>query len=88
MPLNARRPGGLLESAGWRPVPHFHAPCSWGLPVDPGLVTEIAFQNASWSHDSRTVEIIQVIEWRLSRIQVGFDPAFERVLRGPEANRG
>jgi hypothetical protein len=88
MQLNARRPGGPLESAGWRLVPHFYVPRSLHLPVDLGLVVEFAFENPPWAAASRSVTILPVLEKRFQRIQVDLNPTFGRSLHGPDTDRG
>jgi hypothetical protein len=88
MQLNARRPGGPLESAGWRLVPHLYVPRSWHLPVDLGLVVEIAFENAAWNADTRSVTILPVLEKHFGRLQLDLNPTFGRSLHGPDTDRG
>jgi hypothetical protein len=88
MQLNARRPGGPLQSAGWRLVPHLYVPRSWHLPVDFGLVVEIAFENPAWNADTRSVTILPILEKRLGRVQIDLNPTFGRSLHGPDTDRG
>jgi hypothetical protein len=88
MQLNARRPGGPLESAGWRLVPHFYVPRTWHLPLDLGLVAEFAFENPAWDADTRSVTILPILEKRLGRVQIDLNPAFGRSLHGPKTDRG
>jgi hypothetical protein len=38
--LSAWEPGSSPQFAGWRVLPHFYAPESWGLPVRLGFVAE------------------------------------------------
>jgi hypothetical protein len=88
MQLNARRPDGPLESAGWRLVPHLYAPRSWHLPVDLGLVVEFAFENPAWDADTRSVTLVPILEKRFGRVQIDLNPTFDRPLRGPDIVRG
>jgi|HubBroStandDraft_6_1064221.scaffolds.fasta_scaffold707900_2 hypothetical protein len=88
MQLNARRPGGPLESAGWRLVPHLYVPRSWHLPVDFGLVVEFAFENPAWGADTRSVTILPVLEKRFGRVQIDLNPTFGRSLHGPDTDHG
>lgn len=88
MQLNARAAGGGLEVAGWRLVPHFYAPRRWHLPFLAGLVTEIAFERPAWSTDTRSIEIIPIIERKIGRIQIDLNPSFGRALHGPDTRRG
>jgi hypothetical protein len=88
MQLNAWRPGGPLESAGWRLVPHLYVPRSWHLPVDLGLVAEFAFERAAWDPDTRSVTILPILEKRFGRAQFDLNPTFGRSLHGPDTDRG
>ncbi|HEX4274950.1 MAG TPA: hypothetical protein VHZ74_06330 [Bryobacteraceae bacterium] len=88
MQLNARLPGGPLESAGWRITPHLYTPRAWHWPVDTGVTTEISFQSARWAADSRSIEIIPIVEKRFGRIQVDLNPSFGRALHGPGTAQG
>jgi hypothetical protein len=88
MQSNARRPGGPLESAGWRLVPHLYVPRSWHLPVDLGLVAEFAFENPAWDADTRSVTILPILEKRFGRFQIDLNPTFGRSLHGPDTDRG
>jgi hypothetical protein len=88
MQLNARRPGGPLESAGWRLVPHFYAPHSWHWPIDAGLTVEMSFQSTKWTTDSKSIELIPILEKRLGRLQFDLNPSFERALHGPGVRAG
>jgi hypothetical protein len=88
MQLNARRPGVPLQSAGWRLVPHLYVPRSWHLPLDLGLVVEIAFENLSWNADTRSVTILPILEKHFGRLQIDLNPTFGRSLRGPDTDHG
>jgi hypothetical protein len=88
MQLNARRPGGPLQSAGWRLVPHLYVPRSWHLPLDVGLVVEMAFENPAWNADTRSITILPVLEKSFGRLQIDLNPTFGRSLHGPDIDRG
>jgi hypothetical protein len=89
MQLSAVRPGGSgLEYAGWRVLPHFYAPESWGLPVEAGLVVEFSFVDPIYLADSRHVEIRPILERKLGEFQVDFNPVFSRALHGPGTRQG
>src|ERR1700722_12790434 len=88
MQLNARRPGGPLESAGWRLVPHLYVPRWWRWPIDVGLVAEFAFENPAWNANSRSVTILPILETRLGRFQFDLNPTVGRSLHGPDTRPG
>lgn len=88
MQLNGRMPGGPLESAGWRFVPHFYAPKRWRLPVRIGLTAEFSFEKPLWSPNTRAVEILPIIEKQLGRLKFDFNPTLGISFRGLDADRG
>jgi hypothetical protein len=58
------------------------------LPVDIGLVTELAFERPEWSTDSRRLTFLPILERRFGRIQFDLNPTFEKSLHGPDSGRG
>jgi hypothetical protein len=89
MQLNGVRPHGSgLEFAGWRVLPHFYIPKSWHLPIDAGLVTEISFVHEIYAGDSRHIEIRPILERRIGRFQLDFNPVVGRALHGPGTRDG
>jgi hypothetical protein len=88
MELNARRPATGLDYAGWRVLPRLYAPRSWRLPVDVGLVAEFSFQKTTYEENSRRLEVRPILEKRIGRIQVDFNPVFERALCAPGTSDG
>jgi hypothetical protein len=88
MQLNGRRPGNSLEYAGWRVLPHLYVPRSWHWPIDVGLVAEFSFQKTTYEENSRRVELRPILEKSFGRIQLDFNPVFERALHGPGTGAG
>ena len=86
--LNAWEPGFSPEFAGWRVLPHFYAPESWGLPARLGFVAEFSFQNTRYEENSRRVELRPILDREFEHWQIVFNPVFERALRGPGVERG
>lgn len=89
MLLTAERPSGpALEYAGWRILPHFYAPKAWKLPVDLGFVAEFGFQKTTYEEDSRHVELRPIIGKQVGKVEIDFNPVFERALHGPGVRDG
>jgi hypothetical protein len=86
--LTAARPDHSLDYAGWRILPHFYAPPSWRLPFNLGLVAEFSFQKAVYTDNTSHVEIRPIVEKHKGRLEMDFNPVFERALRGPGAADG
>jgi hypothetical protein len=86
--LSAWEPGSSPQFAGWRVLPHFYAPESWGLPVRVGFVAEFSFQNTAFEENSRRVELRPILDREFTHWQVVFNPVFERALHGPGTQHG
>jgi len=86
--LSAWEPGNSPQYAGWRMLPHFYAPESWGLPLKLGFVSEFSFQNDRYEENSRRVELRPILDREFEHWEIVFNPVFERALHGPGVERG
>lgn len=84
----AQRPGGGFEYVGWRVRPRFRLPKSWRLPVDISLSGEVGFPRKAYDENSVTLELRPIIEKKLGRWQLDFNPVIGRALRGPGTEEG
>jgi hypothetical protein len=88
MQLNAVLPGAGFEYAGWRVLPHFYAPPSWGLPVELGLVVEFSFARPQFIADTAHVEVRPILQRRIKNVDFVLNPVFARGLRGTQVSEG
>ncbi|MGP0073786.1 MAG: hypothetical protein ACLPWF_17870 [Bryobacteraceae bacterium] len=88
MQLNAVLPGQGFEYAGWRVLPHFYVPESWGWPVEAGLVVEFSFARPQFIADTAHVEVRPILQRRIKDFELVFNPVFARGLRGTEVSEG
>jgi hypothetical protein len=88
MQLNAVLPGKGFEYAGWRVLPHFYAPPSWGLPIDLGLVVEFSFARPQFIADTAHVEVRPILQRRIKSLELVVNPVFARALRGAGVRDG
>ena len=86
--LTAAVPGLGMEYAGFRVLPHFYAPKSWGLPVNLGIIAEFSFERPLFDRDTRQVELRGIIEKHIGRLQMDGNVVFERALQGPGTRNG
>jgi hypothetical protein len=86
--LNAALPGAGFQYAGWRVLPHFYAPRSWGLPMELGLVVEFSFARPQFIAETAHVELRPILERRLKSFDFVFNPVFARALRGQHVSDG
>ena len=84
----AHRAGGGYDFVGWRLRPRVSLPESWGLPVAVSLSGEVGFPRKTYEEDSATLEIRPIIEKKLGRWQLDFNPVVGRALRGPGTRDG
>jgi hypothetical protein len=88
MQLNAVLPGKGFQYAGWRVLPHFYAPQSWGLPLEVGLVVEFSFARPQYIADTAHVELRPILQRRIKDFELVFNPVFARGLRGTPVSEG
>lgn len=88
MQLNAVLPGSGFQYAGWRVLPHFYAPLSWGLPVELGLVVEFSFARPQYIADTAHVEVRPILQRRIKGVDLILNPVFARGLRGTAVGEG
>ena len=86
--LSAVVPGLGAQYAGFRVLPHFYTPKSWGLPVNLGFVAEFSFERPLFDQDTRQVELRGIIEKHVGRLQMDGNVVFQRALHGPGARDG
>jgi hypothetical protein len=86
--LSAVVPGLGMQYSGFRVLPHFYAPKSWGLPVNLGLIAEFSFERPLFDRDTRQVELRGIIEKHIGRLQMDGNVVFERALHGPGTRNG
>ena len=84
----ARRPGGGFEYVGCRVRPRVALPESWHLPVDISISGEVGFPREIYEENSVTLEIRPIIEKKIGRWQLDFNPVIGRALRGPGTKDG
>lgn len=68
--------------------PRFRIPESWHWPVGVSLSNEIGYQRALFSPDTWTWEIRPIIDRKLGRWYLSFNPALDRSWHGPSVNKG
>ena len=86
--LTAAGPGLGMQYAGFRVLPHFYAPKSWGLPVNLGLVAEFSFVRSLFDENTRELELRGIVEKHIGRLQMDGNVVLERAFRGPGTKHG
>jgi len=83
----------IQPAGGWQWVgdhirPRFRVPESWHWPVGVSLSNEIGYQRREFSEDTWTWEIRPIVDRKLGRWYLSFNPTLERSWHGPSVNRG
>ena len=83
----------IQPDAGWEWVgdhirPRFRIPESWHWPVGVSLSQEIGYQRAAFSPDTWTWEIRPIIDKKIGRWYLDFNPTLDRSFHGPSVNKG
>jgi hypothetical protein len=87
------QPGTDSSGGGWEWVgdhirPRLTAPQSWHLPVGLSLSQEIGYQRRKFAEDSWNYELRPIIDKKIGRWYLSFNPAFDRALHGLNTGRG
>lgn len=78
---------------GWQWVgdhirPRFAVPEKWKWPVGVSLSTEIGYQRRDFSADTWTVELRPIVDKKLGRWYLAFNPTVDKSLHGENAGLG
>lgn len=83
----------IQPDGGWQWVgdhirPRVRAPDSWHLPVGLSLSAEFGYQQRKFSPDSWTLELRPIIDKKLGRWYLAFNPTLDRSFHGLGVNQG
>ncbi len=83
----------IQPDGGWQWVgdhirPRIAAPESWHLPVGLSLSQEIGYQRRKFSEDSWNYELRPIIDKKLGRWYLAFNPSLEKSIHGLNQDRG
>jgi len=82
------QPDGGWQFVGTHIRPRLTVPESWHLPLGLSLGQEIGYQRRMFSDNTWTYELQPIIDRKLGRWYLAFNPTFERTLHGADVNRG
>ena len=83
----------IQPDGGWQWVgdhirPRFAVPARWHWPVGVSLSNEIGYQRRQFSTDTWTWEIRPIVDKKIGRWYLSFNPALDRSFHGPGVNQG
>jgi len=82
------QPNGGWEWVGDHIRPRVRVPERWKWPVGVSLSTEIGYQRAMFSQDTWTWEIRPIVDKKIGKWYLAFNPALDRSFHGPGVNKG
>ena len=82
----------IQPDGGWQWVgdhirPRFRVPESWHWPVGVSLSQEIGYQRRDFSPDTWTWEIRPIVDKKIGRWYLGFNPALDRSFHGESVHK-
>jgi hypothetical protein len=86
--FTAIQPDGSWHWVGDHIRPRVRVPPSWHWPVGVSLSNEIGYQRASFSADTWTWEIRPIVDRKLGRWYLSFNPTLDRAWHGPSVLKG
>jgi hypothetical protein len=86
--MTAHRPGGPLEYAGFRLLPHFYAPRSWHLPLNLGFVAEYSSERPGYEDNTHHLELRGIVEKHIRRLQLDGNLTFGHGLHASGTREG
>jgi hypothetical protein len=83
----------IQPDGGWQWVgdhirPRFRVPESWHWPVGVSLSNEVGYQRRKFSTDTWTWEIRPIVDRKIGRWYLSFNPALDRSWHGESVHRG
>ncbi len=83
----------IQPDSGWQWVgdhirPRISAPERWHWPVGVSLSMEFGYQRAAFSPDTWTFELRPIVDRKIGRWYLAFNPALDRSFHGPSVNQG
>jgi len=68
--------------------PRVAAPEDWKWPVGVSLSVEFGFQKSAFDPNTATLEIRPIIDKKIDKVYISFNPTVDQSFKGPDQNRG
>ncbi|MDE3165835.1 MAG: hypothetical protein KGN36_08525 [Acidobacteriota bacterium] len=82
------QPDGSWQWVGTHIRPRVAIPESYHLPVGLSLSLEVGYQRPNFSPDTWTMELRPIVDKKLGKLYMAFNPTFDRSFHGPGAASG
>jgi hypothetical protein len=86
--FNAIGSDGRSGYVGSHIRPRVAAPETWKWPVGVSVSFEFGFQKAAYSANTSTLEIRPIVDKKMGKWYVSFNPTVDKSFAGPDVNRG
>jgi hypothetical protein len=68
--------------------PRVAAPEDWKWPVGVSLSVEFGFQKSAFDPNTATLEIRPIIDKKIDKVYISFNPTVDQSFKGPDQNKG
>lgn len=68
--------------------PRVAAPEEWKWPVGVSLSVEFGFQKSAFDPNTATLEIRPIIDKKIDKVYIAFNPTVDQSFKGPDQNKG
>ena len=68
--------------------PRVAAPETWKWPVGVSLSLEVGFQKLAFDPNTASMEIRPIVDKKIGKVYIAFNPVLDQSLKGPDQNRG
>jgi hypothetical protein len=86
--FTSANPGTGWDWVGDHIRPRFRIPDKWGWPVGLSLSNEVGYQRRQYSEDTWTWEMRPIIDKKLGRWYLSFNPTIDKSLHGLNSGKG
>ena len=86
--FTSARPGDGWQWVGDHIRPRFRVPAKWGWPVGLSLSNEIGYQRRQFSADTWTWEVRPIVDKRVARWYLSFNPPLDKSIHGASVPQG
>ena len=86
--FTSARSGQGWQFVGTHVRPRFRVPERWKWPVGVSLSNEIGYQRRQFATTTWSWEIRPILDKKMGKVYLSFNPTFDHALQGPETDRG
>lgn len=86
--FNSLGSDGSTAYVGSHIRPRVAAPEEWKWPIGVSLSLEFGFQKAAFDPNTATLEVRPIVDKKIDRVYLSFNPTLDKSFKGPDQNAG